>query len=136
VPAPAPTIIGEQAIFRRRINKRGKPVGKAVLAGFTLEFSRPMSASAGNPDSYQLETVRARTHGKSDVAQTSGVGISVSYDAASDTVTVSTAGMQSFPKGGILRVSTAVAGADGASLAGSSTFAIAVGGKTIIPASD
>jgi hypothetical protein len=105
-----------------------------VLTGFTLEFSRPMGASAVNPDSYQLETVRARTHGTSNGAQTSGVGISVSYDAASDMVTVSTAGKQSFPKGGVLTVSTAVASADGASLAGSSTFAIAVGGKTIIPA--
>jgi hypothetical protein len=134
VPPPAPTIIGEQAIFRRRINKRGKPVGKPVLAGFTLEFSRPMGASAGNPDSYQVETVRARTHGKSNIEQVSGVGITVSYDAANDVVTVSTAGKQSFPKGGILVVSTSVASAGGATLAGTSTFTIATGGKAINPA--
>ena len=45
-PTPAPTIIAERAIFHRRVNKRGKPIGKAVLTGFALEFSGPMGSSA------------------------------------------------------------------------------------------
>ena len=44
-PTPSPTsspppevIVGEQALFDRKINKAGKPVGKAVLTGFSIHF--------------------------------------------------------------------------------------------------
>ncbi len=131
---PAPTIIGEQAIFRRKTNKRGKPVGKPVLTGFTIEFSRPMGATAANSAFDQLENVRANAHGINSAAHMSAVGITVSYDASSNTATVGLAGKQSFPKGGVLMVSPSVASASGGSLTGTSNFAIAPGGKTIIPA--
>ena len=32
-------IIGEAPVFSRKLNKKGKPTGKAVLTGFTLEYS-------------------------------------------------------------------------------------------------
>ena len=41
------------------------------------------------------------------------------------------AGGQTFPKGGVLTISTAVAGAAGEPLAGSHTFVISKGGKDI-----
>jgi ELWxxDGT repeat protein len=132
--SPAPTIIGEHAILRRKLNKRGKPVGKAVLTGFTLEFSRAMASSAGNAADYQLEMVRARTARKGRVAKPQAVGLTVSYDSSNDTATVSLVGNQSFSKGGVLTVSTAIASATGTSLEGSNTFAIASSGKNIRPA--
>jgi hypothetical protein len=54
-PTPTPTpslvmVISEQPVFQRKLNKHGKPVGKAVLTGFTLEFNTPLGASAvSNP---------------------------------------------------------------------------------------
>ena len=40
------------------LNKKGKPIGKAVLTGFTLEFNMPLDAAAvSNTGNYQLETV-------------------------------------------------------------------------------
>ena len=134
VQPPAPTIIGEQAIFRRKTNRRGKPVGKPVLTGFAIEFSRPMAATAANSAFYQLENVRAKAHGKNSAAHMSAVGITVSYDASSNTATIQLAGKQSFPKGGILMVSPSVASSAGARLAGTSTFTIATGGRAINPA--
>ena len=43
-PPVPPVIIGEQAVFKRKLNKKGKPTGKAVLAGFALEFKAPRLA--------------------------------------------------------------------------------------------
>ena len=62
VPQPAPTptpatIIGEQPVFRRKLNKHGNPVGKAVLTGFTLDFNTSIGATAAsNPANYELDT--------------------------------------------------------------------------------
>jgi putative Mn2+ efflux pump MntP len=109
-------------------------VGKAVLTGFTLEFSRAMASSAGNAADYQLEVVRAKKAGKSKVVKTTTVGIAVSYNAATDTATVNLANGQSFAKVGVLTVSTAVASALGTSLGGTHTFTISPGGKIISPA--
>jgi hypothetical protein len=109
-------------------------VGKPVLTGFTLEFSRPMAPGAANAAEYQLDKVRVKSAGKSKVEHLSGVGFTVSYDTSNNTVTVDVAGGQTLPKGGVLTVSTAVASATGGSLGGSNTFAISPGGKNIGPA--
>ena len=51
-----PTIIGEQALFTRKLNKKHKPVGKQVLTGFVLDFSTAMDpATAGNAANYQVD---------------------------------------------------------------------------------
>ncbi len=53
---PPPTIIGELPIFSRKLNKRGKPVGKPVLTGFEIEYSTAMDpATAGISTNYQVE---------------------------------------------------------------------------------
>src|SRR5262249_48561080 len=63
-PTPTPTpppamIIGEQPVFQRRVRKDGKPFGKAVLTGFTLDFNVSLGAAAAtNPANYQLDNVR------------------------------------------------------------------------------
>jgi ELWxxDGT repeat protein len=130
-PTPVPTIVGEHAVFLRKTNKKGKPIGKAVLAGFALQFSRPMSASAANAADYQLAEVRGKGAGKNKAAHLTPVGITVSYDAASETVTLDVAGKHSFSKGGVLAVNTAITSALGKSLGGASTFVISPRGKNI-----
>jgi hypothetical protein len=104
-----------------------------VLKGFALQFSRPMASSVANAVEYQLEEVRAKANVRSKLEHMRGVGLTVSYEASSNTVTVNLAGKHSFPKGGVLAVNTAVASAAGESLGGSSTFAISKGGKNIGP---
>ena len=57
-PNPIPTqtvIIGEQSIFQRKFNKKGKAAGKAVLTGFTLDYGLPLSSAA--PSNYQLDAI-------------------------------------------------------------------------------
>ena len=48
-------------MFLRKTNKRGKPVGKRVLAGYTIDFSTKLNASsAGNPGNYQVDSVTTK----------------------------------------------------------------------------
>ena len=116
------------------MNERGKPVGKSVLTGFTLEFSRPMSASVLNAANYQLEEARSKAAGKHSAARLKAVGTTETYDTSNNTVTVNIAGNQRFAKGGVLTVNPAVASVAGKSLGGSHTFTISPRGKTIAPA--
>jgi hypothetical protein len=116
------------------VNKRGKLVGKSVLTGFALEFSRPMSASVLNAANYQLEAARSKAAGKHSAARLKAVATTETYDTSNNTVTVNIAGNQPFAKGGVLAVNTAVASAAGKSLTGNSAFTISPGGKTIAPA--
>ena len=54
-------VIGEQPLFHRKLNKKGKPAGKAVLSGFTLDFGVPLnSAAASNAANYQVDTVTTK----------------------------------------------------------------------------
>ena len=54
---PMPTITSESVVTTRKKNKKGKPVGKAVVTGFTLDFSTAMNpATAGLAANYELET--------------------------------------------------------------------------------
>ena len=131
-PPPPPVIIGEQPLFGRKTNRKGKPVGKPVLLGFTLEFSRPMGTSAGDSVDYGLERIVAKAT-KKKAAKLRNVAFTVAYSRSNNTVTVNIAGNQTFPNGGLLDVSDAVASALGATLAGTDAFAIGRGGKTIEP---
>src|SRR5207248_2212056 len=57
-PTPLPpVIIGESVVFTQRTNKKGKPVGKKIFAGFEFDFNKAMnSAAVGSSSSYQLGT--------------------------------------------------------------------------------
>ncbi|MGP0063713.1 MAG: ELWxxDGT repeat protein [Isosphaeraceae bacterium] len=131
-PAPTPTsiIMSEQPTFRRRLNKRGKPTGRPELAGFSLKFSRPMAPSAGNAANYEVYQMPAKgTKGK--LEKLAGVSFTVTYNTSTNTATLNLASGQTFPRGGLLTVSTAVAGAAGESLSGDHTFTISKGAKAI-----
>jgi len=130
--SPPPVIIGEQPLLERKTNKKGKPAGKPVLQGFTLEFSRPMGTSAGDSLDYSLERIVARAT-KKKPAKLRNVGFAVAYSPSDDTVTVNVAGNQAFQSGGLLTVSDAVSSADGVTLSGNHAFAIGKRAKSISP---
>ena len=128
-------IIGEQAIFQRKLNKKRKPVGKAVLVGYAFEFSSPLDpSSAGNSANYQVDTVTTkRVKKKVERILHPTSGFSVSYNAATGAVMLTLAGKPTFPTGGQITVLAGVTGISGAELAGSTMFAIAPKGRTIAP---
>jgi len=122
-PAP-PVIIGEKAIFQRKTNKKGKPIGSPILTGFSVEFSAPLNpASANNPVNYQLDTVTTKKAKKKVMRIMHPISnFTVSYNAASDSVNLALVGTQPFPTGGQLTIvsgpSGGVTGASGAPLGG------------------
>ena len=99
-------VISEQPVFQRKLNKQGKPVGKAVLTGFTLDFNMPLSAAAvSNPANYELDTVTIKKVKKSlDRVLHPIKNFTVTYTPASDSVTLKLAGTQTFPTGGQITV--------------------------------
>jgi hypothetical protein len=132
--APVATIIGEQPVFRRQL-KNGKPVGKLVLTGFTLEFSTPLvGAAVANAHNYQLEVLTAKRVKKQIQKVLQPVkNFTVSYSSASDSVTLKLTSTQSFTLGGQLRVFSGVTTGSGAVLGGSTVFTIAPRGIAIGP---
>ena len=134
-PPPHAMVISEQPVFQRKLNKNGKPVGKAVLTGFTLDFNMPLDAAAvSNPGNYQLDTVTTKkVKKKLDRVLHPIKSFTVTYTPASDSVTLKLAGTQSFPTGGQITVLPGVTSASGSVLSGTTVFTITPGGKTIEP---
>jgi hypothetical protein len=132
-------IIGETAVFERKTNKKGKPAGKAVLTGFTVEFSAPINpASATNPVNYQLDTITTKKVKKKVTTILHAITkFTVSYSAASDAVALTLVGPQTFPTGGQLTIvagpSGGVTGASGAPVSGTTMLAISKKGSSITP---
>ncbi len=141
-PPVPPTIIGEKAIFTRKTNKKDKPVGSAVLAGFSLEFSASLNqATATNAANYELDTITTKKVKKRVKTILHPItSFKVSYSATSDSVNLTLLGKQTFPTGGQLtivnRAPGGVEGATGALLAGKTVFAIAKKGRTITPSNE
>ncbi len=135
-PAP-PVIIGETAVFQRKTNKKGKPVGSPVLTGFVVDFSAPLNAAtATNPVNYQLDTVTTKKVKKTVERILHPITkFTVSYSAANDSVDLALVGTQTFPTGGQLTIvsgpSRGVTGASGAPLGGPTVLAISAKGRTI-----
>ena len=126
-------IIGEQALFVRKTNKKGRPVGKPVLAGYEFEFSSPLNpASATNSANYQVDNVTTkRVKKKVERILQPITKFNVSY--SNDAVTIALAGHETFKTGGQITVLNSLAGASGAALAGTTVFTISKGGKGITP---
>jgi hypothetical protein len=125
-------IIGESPIFSRKLNKKGKPVGKAVLTGFALAFSEAMGSSASSDADYTLQEVVAKATKKKPL-KLSSVGTQVSYSASDDTVNISFTGTPAFTNGGLLTISDRLASAAGALFSGTGSFLIGKAGKAISP---
>ena len=135
-PAPTPTqtvIIGEQPIFDRKLNKKGKPMGKAVLSGFTVDFGVPLNAAdAAKRANYQLDTVTTKkVKKKTETILHPITKFTVSYVAASDAVEIKLGATETFPTGGRLTVLGGETTAAGGTLSGPAVFTISKGGKSI-----
>ena len=127
---PPPTITGEQVVMFRKTNKKGKPVGKAVLQGFTLDFSTAMNAqAAGSAANYTVAAASTKHVKKKKVTVFTPVAFTSSYNAATHSVTLTLAGKQTFAKGGQITVNysppNGVSSASGIALApNDATFTI------------
>ncbi len=140
-PSPGPssspgvaTILGEQPVFRRKPNRRGKPVGPPILAGYRLQFSTSLGAAAADPANYQVSSVFTRRLRKTVEHVLHPIaGFSVTYSSATDSATIGLPAGAKLKKGGQIAVLSGVTGGTGESLAGTSVFAIAPGGKRITP---
>jgi ELWxxDGT repeat protein len=131
-----PSIIGEHAVFLRKTNKRGRPVGKPVLAGYTIEFSTKLNAStAGSIGNYQVDSVSTRRVKRQVEQIVRPIGFTVSYDEASESVSVMMTGKEAFRTGGQITVlggpSSGASGASGGFLSGNKMLIISPGGKII-----
>ena len=133
-PASAPTISGESVVTAQKKNKKGKPVGKAKLQGFTLDFSTAMNAAtAGFAANYRITATSTKHAKKKTIPPPTPVAFTAAYNAATNSVTLTLVGKQTFAKGGQITVSYgAVTSASGDSLASSdATFTIAPKGTSL-----
>jgi hypothetical protein len=137
-PSP-PLIIGEQALFQRKL-KRGKPTGQPVLVGYMIDFSSRLDASSANRGAnYQVDTPVTKKVKKHKVTTLQPLtGFTVSYNDASESVSLLFTNQQTFKTGGLITVlggpSNGVTGLSGAFVAGNTVLAISPGGKNIAPA--
>ena len=137
-PAPTPTqttVIAEQPLLVQKLNKKGKPIGKPVLSGYTLDFGVPLNtASASNAANYQLDTVTTkRVHKKVETILHPIKNFTVSYVPATDAVEIKLRATETFPTGGQLTVLGGETTAAGGTLTGPAVFTISKGGKRISP---
>ena len=133
-PEPAPTITGEVVVMSQKKNKKGKPVGKPVLQGFTLDFNTAMNAAtAGSTGNYRITATSTKHAKKKTIPPPTPVAFTATYNAATNSVTLTLAGKQAFAKGGQITVSySAVTSEGGDSLDSSdATFTIAPKGTGI-----
>ena len=128
-------ITGEQAVFERKTNKHGKPVGKSVLNGYQLNFSNGLNAVAATDTAYyQIDNLITKSGHKNKhrmpILQPI-TGFSVSYSA--DIVTIQFSAPEKFKTGGQVTVESGVTGSQYDELTGTTTFTISRGGSGITP---
>jgi hypothetical protein len=101
----APEVMGLIATTQK-YNAKHKPVGKPKFAGFEFDFTSPMNvASVSNKANFTLSatmTVKKKIGKKTmKVTQLNQVGFSLSsYNPVKNSITLTPAGKQTFPKGG------------------------------------
>jgi streptogramin lyase len=133
VPAVAPTITGESVVYVRKL-KKGRPVGKLILAGYTITFSTAMNpGTLSDLSNFLVETVvtKKATRKKPATTRFSAVGFSVTSVTA-ESVTVRPVGTPFAKKAGMITLGTpGVESAAGVYLASPAVLNIARGGKVI-----
>jgi len=139
IPPPPPTITGEQVVFNQKRNKKGKPIGKPTLAGYTIDFSTAMNqGTIGAPANYVVDifvlVLQKQGKKKKKVPVPRPIGFTVT-NVTSNSVTLKLAGKQKFPKGGQIIVNASppsgVENTSGVFLAANGTLTISPGGKAI-----
>jgi hypothetical protein len=137
-PTPIPTqtqVTGEKPIFQQKHNKKGKPVGKPVLSGFTLDFGVALSqAAANNSDNYQIDTITIKKVKRKPVQVLTPIkNFTVSYLPASDAFQITFGSNETFSTGGQITIESGLTTATGGTLSGSAVFTISKGGKSVVP---
>jgi subtilisin family serine protease len=136
-----PTIVGEQVLKMQKKNRNGKSAGKPKFTGFTLRFSTQMNpVSAGLGASYQIDSATKKHIKKRTEKAVAPVMFTSTFDASSNTVTLTVrGGGGKFESGGQLTVNASppngVASADGVFLnAADTSFLILPKAKGIVAA--
>jgi virginiamycin B lyase len=115
---PPPTIIGESVVLIRKFNKKHKPTGKPILSGYTITFSTDMDqTSLADSANYQvalklIKKQRVKVGNRTvrrNVTVLRPIGFSVSK-VTTNSVILTLAGKQKFPKGGQITVFAAPPG--------------------------
>ena len=135
-PTSTPTasvVTGQQSLFQRKTNKNGKPTGKPVLSGFTIDFAVPLDAAAAdNAANYQVDTVSTKkVKKKVETIFHPITKFTVSYLADSDAVEIKFGSNEKFPTGGQITILGGMTTTQGGTLSGSTIFTISKGGKMI-----
>ena len=135
-PTSTPTasvVTGQQSLFQRKTNKNGKPTGKPVLSGFTIDFAVPLDAAAAdNAANYQVDTVSTKkVKKKVETIFHPITKFTVSYLADSDAVEIKFGSNEKFPTGGQITILGGMTTTQGGTLSGTAIFTISKGGKMI-----
>ncbi len=105
VTAPAPTIRLEQVVTTRKTNKKGKPVGKPVFVGLSLDYTTAMDPStAGLAANYQVDSAITRRVKKKRITVLQPVNFIAAYSPSTDSVTLTVEGKPTFATGGQIKV--------------------------------
>jgi streptogramin lyase len=137
--AAQPTIIGEQVVMMRKKNRKGKPVGKPVLAGFTLDYSTAMNPmTAGLAANYQVDSATTKRVHKKTSTTFKQVALNAAYDPSHNSATLYIQGKHTFAQGGRIKViyspPSGVSSEGGVPLDASDTeFTILLNGTRIMP---
>ena len=89
-----------------KTNKKGKPIGRAILSGFIFDFSEPLNPiSAANNSDYQVDAIiKKRVKKRTERVLQPIRSFAASYRASADSITLKFNGKQAFPKGGEITV--------------------------------
>jgi streptogramin lyase len=122
----APTVLSEEVVTAPKTNKRGRKVGKPVLAGFELDYSAAMNpATAGLAANYQVTVTTTKRIKRKHVTVRQPIAVRARYDAPRNAVTLTLVGKQLFAQGGQITViavpPSGVSSASGDFLAASDT---------------
>src|SRR5262249_40933427 len=100
-----PTVKLEQVVLRPKTNKKGKPVGKPVFAGFALDYSTAMDpATAGLAANYQVDSAVTQRVKKQRTTRLQPVHFTVAYNPSTEAVTLTIRGKPKFARGGQIKV--------------------------------
>jgi sugar lactone lactonase YvrE len=133
---PPPVIIGETALFKRKIKHR-KPVGKPTLVGYMIDWSGKLNPSSANlAANYQVDMLGTKIVKKKKVLVVQPLNaFTVSYNDVSTSVDLLFTSPQTFNKGGRITVDggplDGVSSPSGAFVTGNRVLAISPGGKSI-----
>jgi hypothetical protein len=138
-PYPPLVVVGEQALFRRKLNSHPKAVGKVTLAGFSFSFNEAINSStAMHAANYQIAYLTTKKVKRKTTEVLHPItSFSAAYDAASESVTLTLAGQEAFALGGQIALVSGrnggITSALGTALGGATVFTIGRGGRTLTP---